>query len=171
MSALMVAFRLVHVICGALWVGMVVFTTWFLMPAVRDAGPDGGKVLAALQRRGIMTLMPALAIATLVSGLGLYWRVSGNLGGNFATSPTGLAFGIGGVSAIVAYLVGIIVMRPAMMRSAALLAGMGATPGAPDTAGRMEEVGRLRARGAAAGRVVATLLLVSVALMAVARYL
>lgn len=171
MSALMVVFRLVHVVCGALWVGMVVFTTWFLMPAVRDAGPDGGKVLAALQRRGIMTLMPALAIATLVSGLGLYWRVSGSLDGDFATSPMGLAFGIGGVSAIVAYLVGITVMRPSMMRATALLAEMGATPGAPDAAGRMEEVGRLRARAAAAGRAVATLLLVSVALMAVARYL
>src|ERR687891_465683 len=49
----LILLRLVHVVFGALWVGMVVFTTFFLAPAVQDTGPDGGKVMAALQRRGI----------------------------------------------------------------------------------------------------------------------
>lgn len=170
MDPLLLLLRLLHVGLGALWVGMAVFTTVFMTPAIQDAGPDGGKVMAALQRRGIMTVLPALAIGTLVSGMWLYWRDSGGLRPEFVTSGVGLAFGLGGLASLVAYGIGIGVLRPSMMRAAALVQGMGGLS-EPERQARVAEAQALRARGAAAGQAVAGLLLFALAAMAVARYL
>jgi len=169
MQILIVALRLVHVVSGALWVGFVMFTVFYLVPSVQEAGPDGGKVMAAMQRRGVMAVTPMLALATLLSGLWLYWRVSGGFQSGFMRSGTGMTFGLGAAAAIVAYAIGMIVMRPAMLRAAALMQDVGAlAPGERER--RVAESGRLRKRGADAGRAVALLLLVAVSAMAVARY-
>ena len=170
MNLLLVALRLAHVVLGALWVGMIVFTAIFLTPAIQEAGPDGAKVMAALQRRGIMTVLPIFAFGTLISGIWLYWRVSGGFQAGYLTSPAGLAFGLGGVAAVAAYAIGLTVMRPAMLRAVAL--GQAPVPATPEEgARRAAEIQRLRARGTGAGRWVAELLVAAVAAMAIARYL
>ena len=156
MDPLVIVLRLEHVVAGAIWVGMATFATYYLQPAIQETGPDGGKVMAALQRRGVMTVMPILAVATLVSGLWLYMRAAGGEHAAFARSGPGIAFGIGGLAAIVAWLIGMFVMRPAMMKAASM-AGPEAQP--------------LRARAAAAGKAVTHLLFLAVAAMAVARYI
>jgi len=68
----------------------------------------------------------------------------------------GMALNLGAMAAILAFLIGIIFMRPLMMRA------MTATDPA--------EAQKLRARGAMLGRVVARLLMFALAAMAVARY-
>lgn len=168
---LLLLLRLAHVVGGALWVGMAVFTTVFLVPAIEEVGPDGGKVMAALQRRGIMTVLPVLALVTLVSGFWLYWRASAGQAAAFARSGPGIAFGVGGAASLLAYGIGITVLRPSMMRAASLMAGMSPGTTEAERAARMDEARRLRARGAAAGRLVAGLLLLALMTMAVARYL
>ncbi|MGH2376750.1 MAG: hypothetical protein ACREOC_16325 [Gemmatimonadales bacterium] len=171
MDLLTLALRLVHIVAGAVWVGMAVFTALFLVPAIQDAGPDGGKVMAALQRRGLLTVLPLLALGTLLSGIWLYWRASVGLHPGYVTSRVGLAFGLGGVAALVAYGVGITVMRPAMLRATALAQALGESTSEAEREERLAAIRRLRARGATAGRLVALLLLVAAAAMAVARYL
>ncbi len=171
MDPLVIILRFIHVVAGAVWVGMVVFTTFFLMPAVQEAGPDGGKVMAGVQRRGVMTLMPVLAIATLISGIWLYVRAAAGMHAEFARSPVGMAFGLGGLAAILAWLVGMIVLRPSMMKAMALAQSLGPSTSADDRQRVMAEAQQLRVRAAAASRVTAWLLLFAVAAMAVARYL
>ncbi len=171
MDLLVVTLRLVHVVFGALWVGMAVYTAIFLMPAVQDAGPDGGKVMAALQRRGIMTVLPVLALATLVTGLWLYWRVSAGFQSAYLTSGPGAAFGLGGLASILAYAVGMLTMRPTMMRVTGLSQRLGAAATEADRARLVTEIQRLRGRASLTGRLVAWLLVFSVSAMAVARYL
>jgi len=170
-DVLVVALRLVHVVCGALWVGMAVFTAFFMVPAIQDAGPDGGKVMAALQRRGIMTVLPALALGTLVSGVWLYLRAAAGMHAAFAASPTGMAFGLGGLASIVAYALGIAVMRPSMMRVVTLGQRLGGLTDAGERERVMAEISRLRGRGVSAGRAVGGLLIFAVGAMGVARYL
>ena len=70
---LLLLLRVMHVLLGVFWAGTIMFVSLLLMPSVRDAGPDGGKVMLALMRRGYMTLIPIAAILTIVSGLWLYW--------------------------------------------------------------------------------------------------
>jgi uncharacterized membrane protein len=167
---MMLVLRLTHIVFGALWVGMLIFTVFFLGPAVAEAGPEGGKLMAALQRRRIMVIMPVMALITLVSGFWMFDRLAG---GNYAAlmrSPMGQALGWGGVAAVLAFVLGIVVMRPAMLRATRLAESL-ATASPEERAARSAEIQRLRVRGTVVGRVVAILLLVALAAMAVARYL
>jgi len=156
MNWLMIVLRLIHVGGGAMWVGMMAFMTFYLTPALAEAGPDGAKVMAALQKQRIMVVMPIIALLTIGSGLWLMMRLYGNPS-NIVGSRMGMALKVGGGSAIIAFVIGIVFMRPLMMKS------MTATDPA--------EAQRLRARSATLGRAVARLLMLALGAMAVARYL
>ena len=170
MDLLVVVLRLVHVSSGVLWVGFAVFTGLLLVPALGEVGPDGGKVVAALQRRGLMTIMPLLAVATVVSGLWLYGRDSAGFQPSFMASSVGMTFALGGAAALVAFALGIALVRPAIARAAALQQEMAAVKTPQEREQLGAEIQRLRARADATGRVVALLLLVTAAAMAIARY-
>jgi uncharacterized membrane protein len=170
MELIVVVLRLVHIVFGVLWVGFAVFTGLLLMPAIQDAGPDGGKVVAALQRRGLMTIMPIFALGTLISGLWLYGRDSAGFQPSFLTSSVGLTFGLGGVAALAAFAVGMALMRPATVQVAALAQELATARTPQEREQRNAEIQRLRTRAAGAGRIVGLLLLASAAAMAVARY-
>jgi hypothetical protein len=167
---LVITLRLIHIVFGAVWVGMAVFTAFFMVPAIQDAGPDGGKVMAALQRRGIMIVLPVLALGTMISGIWLYLRAAAGMHAEFARTPVGMAFGLGGLLAIVAYALGIAMVRPSMLRAAAL--SQSAATAKPEAQQALRaEIVRLRARGARTSRLVGAMLILAAAAMAVARYL
>ena len=167
---MLLVLRFAHVFFGALWVGMMAFQTFFLMPALTELGPDAGKVMAALIRRRIPVILPIVALITLVSGFWLFQRLSGGAAAGLMRTPLGLAFGSGGLTALLAFLLGIVVMRPAMLRSTQLAQSL-ASASAQERATRSAEIQRLRARGAVTGWVVMILLLYALGAMAVARYL
>ena len=171
MDPLVIVLRFVHVVFGAIWVGMVVFATFFLMPAIQEVGPDGGKVMAAVQRRGLMTVMPLLALGALISGIWLYIRAGAGMPAEFGRSPVGMAFGLGGLAAIVAWVLGVAVLRPSMMKAMTLGQSLGPSASAEERQRVMGEAQRLRTRAASSGRATAYLLLFSATAMAVARYL
>jgi len=161
--------RLIHIVGGTLWVGFALFLSLMLTPALGELGPDAGKVMGALQRRGLTTLLPWLAVATMLSGFWLYWRVSGGTLGAYLASPQGLALAGGGVVAVLAYAVGMTVTRPATMQVTAAMQGLAAAT--PEERERiMATVARLRARGAVGSRWVTILLFLALGAMAVARY-
>ena len=74
-----VAFRAVHVLIAALWIGSTVFVSALLVPAVEAAGPAGGRVMQSIVRRGINLYMGLLGGATVLTGLYLLWRFTGGL--------------------------------------------------------------------------------------------
>lgn len=166
----MLVIRFSHVFFGALWVGMMAFQTFFLMPALAEVGPDSGKLMAALMRRRIPIILPIVALITLISGFWLFQRLSGGEAAGLMRTPMGMAFGSGGAAALVAFLLGIIVMRPAMMRSTTLAESL-ASASPDDRAKLSAEMQRLRARGARTSWVVMIFLLYALGAMAVARYL
>ncbi len=165
----MIVLRFLHVVSGALWVGMFGFVSCFLMPAFAEVGPDGAKMQAALAKRRIQVIMPVLALVTLVSGFWLYQRLSGGAIGALLKTPVGLAFGLGGLAALLAFVAGIGLARPIMMRSMKLAEQM-TTASPADRSSIMAEMQKLRGRGATLNRVVMALLLLALGAMAVARY-
>jgi uncharacterized membrane protein len=156
MNWLMIVLRLVHIGSGAMWVGMMAFMTFYLTPALAEVGPDAGKVMQALQKRKIMIVMPVIALLTIISGMWLMMRLYAGPS-DFAASRMGMALNVGALSAIVAFLIGVIFMRPLMEKAMA----------ATDPAAAQ----KLRARGATLSRWVARLLMLALGAMAVARYL
>jgi len=165
----MIVLRFLHVVSGALWVGMFGFMTFFLMPAFAEVGPDGAKLQAALVKRRIPVIMPVIALVTLLSGFWMYQRLSGGAIGALLKTPVGLTFGLGGLAALLAFVVGIGLARPFMMRSMKLAEQM-TTASPADRSSIMAEMQKLRVRGATVNRVVMALLLFALAAMAVARY-
>ena len=162
--------RLLHVGLGVFWAGTVFFTTFLLMPAMMDAGPDSAKVMAGLERRGMLVVLPVVAIITIVTGFWMYFRVSGGAA-DWARSPTGMALGVGGATAVLALILGFTVMRPTQMKIGAIAASLAATPEGPQRAALAATLQKLRSRMVAGSRLVAFLILITVVLMAVARYL
>jgi hypothetical protein len=170
MDLLLILMRLLHVGLGIFWVGAMIFNVVFLTPSIRDAGPEGAKVAAGLQRRRFMDIMPIVAIITILSGLWLYWKASGGFQPAYVHSAMGGTLAVGGLLAITAFVIGISVMRPAMLKAVAL--GQAAAQASPaEREAIMAQAQRLRMRAMGAGKWVAWLLGLTAAAMAVARYL
>jgi uncharacterized membrane protein len=169
--ALLIVARLLHVLLGVFWVGAMTSHTIFLGPAVAEAGPDGAKVMGGIIRRRFMDVMPVVALVTIVSGVWLYWKISGGFNHHWMRTPTGLAYGIGGLLAIVTYGIGLVLVRTAMKRLGQLGPRAAQETDAPKRQAMMGEVASLRRRTTTTGWVLAVLLGLATALMAVARYL
>jgi uncharacterized membrane protein len=155
---LLLLMRLLHILSGIFWVGTMMFTTGFLLPAFKDVGPDGAKVGAALARRRFMVVMPIAALVTILSGIWLFWRTSGGFQETFMRSHMAKALSFGAACAILAFIIGIVVVRPAMMQATALAQS------------NPQRAQVLRVRVDVVGRVVTALLGLAAAAMAVARY-
>jgi hypothetical protein len=170
MDLLLILMRLLHVGLGVFWVGAVLFNVIFLTPSLKDAGPDGAKVAAGLMKRGFMQVMPIVGILNILSGLWLYWKMSGGFQSAYLHSRPGIAFGLGGLMAILAFTIGVVVIRPAMLQAMSLGQSAAQAPAAEREA-IMAKAQALRERGTAAGNLVVVLLGLTAAAMAVARYL
>jgi hypothetical protein len=166
---LIILLRLVHIVFGIFWVGAVVFMALYLIPSVRDAVPDGAKVMQALQRRHVLEIVPIAAGLTILSGLWLYWHDSAGHAG-WARTPMGTTLGLGALFALAGFVVGVFVMRAATIQAGKLAASLQGLPAGPEQDARAATVQRLRRRAAVSARWVAALLILAAGLMAVARY-
>jgi len=170
MDPLLIVLRVVHVVGGVFWAGAILFVVHFLEPAVRDAGPDGAKVMQGLRKRHYLEVVPVTALLTLVSGYALYWRTFGSLFPGPGASGPELALGLGGFASLVAFVIGVTLLRPSALRIGTLGAEMAEASG-ERKAVLQEDLGRLRLRMRKSGRVVGALLGLAILAMAVGRYL
>ena len=168
MQAELLVLRIVHVVGGILWVGAISFNAFFLGPAMAAAGPAAGQVAAGLQRRKIFVFMPVVAILTLLAGLRLLMITSSSFSGNYFGTRSGMTFSIAGAIALIAFVYGMAVTRPAMAKVVTL-----AQQAAQDPANReriMAEIQATQQRAAKSTTIIAWMLLVVALLMAIARY-
>ena len=83
----------------------------------------------------------------------------------------GIALSTGGLAAIIAYGIGMSVVRPAMTRAGELSQGLPSIGSDSERTAQLATINALRARGAAGGKLVAYILIFATVAMAVARYL
>jgi len=171
MHAFMIVLRLLHIVLGVFWAGTIFFLVLFLGPTVRTVGPEGAPVMHELIRRRFLDVMPVVAVLTILSGLALYWRLSGGMAADWVGSPFGLSLTIGGIASILALIVGVFGVRSATLGAVHLSAAAAAASDTQERERMQAEVQRLRLRSAASARWVGVLLLIAVVTMAVARYL
>jgi hypothetical protein len=170
MDPVLIILRIVHVGGGVFWAGAILFVVLFLEPAVGEAGPDGAKVMQALRKRRYLEVVPTVAFFTLVSGYLLYWPIFGRLHPGPGASGAELALAAGGLASLVAFVIGVTLLRPSALRIGALGTEMARAPAERKTE-LQAEIGRLRGRMRRSGRWVAALLGVAILAMAVGRYL
>jgi hypothetical protein len=159
--------RILHVLLGALWVGFIVFTVVFLTPAMSALGPDAAKLMAALRQRGLIIALPIIAGLTIVSGIYLYWRYTAGFSPEVSRTHAGMAFGIGGVLGIIAYIIGAAIVSVNMAKAMKLSQQMLSAPEA-QRAGLMATIAGHRKRAALASQIVAVLVVLAVIFMAAA---
>lgn len=171
MTAEVIVLRLVHILTGIIWVGGMTLMGLFVMPVLAGVGPAAGAVMAGLNQKKFPVFMPIIALLTILSGLRLMMIDSANFGGGYFASPVGRTFATAGGLAILAFVFGMALVRPAMMKAVGLSQQLA---GAPDEASRsriMSEMAAARSRGSMGNMIVLVLLLLAAAGMAVARYM
>ncbi len=170
MDPLMIALRIVHVGAGV-WVGGAALFFFYIEPTLNSLGPDAEKFVDELvNRRKVPIYFVVASTLVVVAGLILYWRASNGLQSAWVTSPTGLAFGLGGLAALLAWLGGNLLIPRTIGQLVAVTTEMKAAGGPPGA----ELMGRLHAvqhRLHNIGLIDIVLLGIAVVAMASARYL
>jgi uncharacterized membrane protein len=171
MNAELLVLRLVHILGGIFWVGSLMFTSFFLMPALGSSPAVAGEVMAGLQKRRLFTLLPIVALLTILSGIRLLWIVSVGFSEAYLSTSTGRTFSASAAAAIIAFLLSLLVSRPSFLRVGRLSATLATTTDQGARQRISAEMLRLRRRVSVANAIVAALLLLTAAGMAIARYL
>jgi uncharacterized membrane protein len=170
MNITMILLRIVHIVGGVFWAGAIFVTTLFLLPAVGATGPAGAQFMRHLMLvRKFSVFVAGSAIVTILAGLALYWRMMSLTGGAFARSHTGMIYGIGGASAMLALIPGIAITARLSGQLTKLGQSIEAAGRAPtaDEAATME---RLRSRLTGGAHAAAALVGIALLAMAIARY-
>ena len=171
MDLLTIGLRIVHIVAGVLWVGGAALFFFYIEPTLNKLGPDAEKFIDELvNRRKVPIYFVAASTFSVVFGSILYWRASNGLQSPWVTSPSGLAFGLGGLAALIAWLGGNLLIPRTIGQLAAVTGEMKAAGGPPSD----EQMGRLHAvqeRLRKIGLIDIILLMIAVVAMASARYL
>lgn len=171
MDLLLIFFRIIHVGSAMIWFGGAIVSSFFLQPTVEALGVAGQPFMDHLMNRRKMGIMfPIVAALTILSGAVLYWRDSAGLQLTWITSPTGLAYTVGGLAAIIAFVGGAVLIGPGIAEQTAVRGELAAGDGVPTTEQR-DRLDRADGRLKLASRVDLPLLILAGLTMAVARYL
>jgi uncharacterized membrane protein len=162
--------RLVHILAGVFWVGAIFLIAGFLLPTARATGREGGRFMQHLMlQRRLPVFLGVAAALTVLSGFTMYGRLLAATDGAWGGTPPGMAYGAGGLAAVLGGLVGALVSGRAARRMAAI--GQTAAQKGGPSAGEQVEIERLQRRMTLGSRLLAGLLAFSAGTMAVARYL
>jgi hypothetical protein len=170
MNELFVPLRVLHVLLGAAWLGTAVFNAFFLMPALQDVGPDGGKVALALMRRKMVPYISSVAGVTILTGLYLYGHLTNGFDPSLSGSRTAIVFGTGGVFGLIAAILAGTGVSRSMNQAMKLLAQAGSTASAPERAALVERAAALRQRAHGFATIVAVLLILAIMCMGAGHY-
>lgn len=166
MYSAMLFFRLLHVFAGVLWVGGVVLIALFVQPTVRAIGPAGGQFMGhLLTKTRIAGYFPAVAGLNVLAGLFLFWRNT-SAGGGWAGSRSGMTYSIGALAAIIAFLVGGVLIGKSMGEIAKILRASGGPPQGEAAT----QLAAYQARIQRGTKIVLPLLIIAVIAMAIGRY-
>jgi hypothetical protein len=171
LDILVIGLRIVHILSAILWVGGSAFFFFYLEPTMTKLGPDAEKFVdEVMNKRKAPIYFMVFSTLAVLGGAVLYWRDSSGLSLDWITSPTGLAFTIGAIGAIAAWLGGNLLIPSTVMK----LSGVGAQlkaaggPPSPDLVSRLHA---FQERLHTIGLVDIVLLAIAIVGMASARYL
>jgi uncharacterized membrane protein len=170
MNAFFLLLRVTHVITGMFWVGASLFLTFFLYPSVRDAGPAAGLVMRGIIGRKYPAVAFGMGLLTLISGFSMYYLAGRGSGGSWFSSRPAMAFGAGGVLAVIAMIYALVAVKPnadAMGKVQATIAARGGPP-TPDEG---QAIATYQGRIVGRTKMITILVSTTALPMSVARYL
>jgi len=164
------AVRVLHVVFGAAWLGTAVAGSFFFLPSVADAGPDGGKVVVALARRKFLVYIASVSGMAVLSGFWLYWRLTNGFDPGMSASNSAKVFGAGGLLGLVAAILAVSGVSRNVKKVLRIMGQVAGTPDEKARAALLQQAAKHRQTAAIIGRIVALLLVLTAMLMAVGHY-
>ena len=131
---------------------------------MREVGPDGGKVMAAVQKRGWLVVLPIIATTTVLTGFYLYRPYMG------AEGHAAKYLGFGGVIGVLALILGAAVVSRLMNGAVKLSAEAVAMTDANKRAAAMNAANVMRGKALTWARIVSLLVILAAVLMTMAMY-
>jgi len=168
---LVITLRLIHILGGIFWVGAALILGHFILPAADTLGPAiAGPMLREIgQVRKLPIYLNIAGLLTMLSGIGLYWRMMSLTHGTWAHSTSGQTFGLGAAIAIITAIIGNLTAAPAGRRLGALGNEIAAGGGVP-TPEQGAEMVAIRTKLRKSSQLLGILLVISAAAMSIARY-
>ncbi len=108
---MMIVVLAIHVLAAAFWLGSTILLVAVVTPALAAAGPEAAQTVAPQLFRRVPPALGAAGAVTILSGLWLYWIVSGGFNPAFSHSTGGMLIGIGALCGIAAVVTGVITGR------------------------------------------------------------
>ena len=167
---MMITLRLIHIIFGVFWVGGAISVAFFILPAQRAIGQPGMLFVRQLMMgQKFRSYMLGAAVLAILSGLTMYIRYM-MAGGGWAQTTNAKVLGVGALAAIIAAGIGTGYVGKIGKKMLELGSQIQAS-GGPPTDAQKAEMESLQGKMQTAYRIVAILLLLTVAAMASARYM
>jgi uncharacterized membrane protein len=169
MGILILVLRVIHIFSGVFWVGFAFFNIGFLQPTVRATGLEGQKTMQYLtQKTRLLSTVYATATLTMLSGLILYWILSG-FRLSFIRSGYGLVLTIGSIAGIIAWIYAVVVIRR-IFKQMQIIGQEIQAQGSPPTPEQATQIQALVARLGKEGQVALVFLVIALLGMATAQY-
>lgn len=170
MHAELLVLRFVHIVGAIVWVGGGVYVAFFLIPALLPNPSLIPQVMDGLQRRKVFVILPTIGLLVILAGIRLLWIDSAGFDDSFMATGPGRMFSIGGAAGIIAFLIQVLVQRPAGARLGKIAAALAGSP-APEERQRLtQEADRLRRRNGRAVLWAVIFGLIAATAMSIARY-
>jgi hypothetical protein len=155
--------KLVHVLLGAFWFGGAIVGAFYLTAAARALGPAAGPVIKyVIGVRKFSVVLNIAAGVTVLTGLGMYDRLSGHFRSPLTANFHGWALTLGATFGILAVIWGGAVIGPAAKRMGDITAKLTGPP----TPAQAAEMAGLHQRMHVGGVVAVIMLVLALAGMA-----
>lgn len=103
-----VAVLVIHIIAAAAWFGANVLLVAVVQPSLHAAGPEAAGAVEPQIFRRTPPIIAVSGAVTILSGLWMYWNVSGGSAGAFIHTSGGMLVAAGAVCGIAAIVTGIV---------------------------------------------------------------
>lgn len=171
MLAELLVLRIIHIVGAIAWLGGGIYATFFLVPALMETPAIIPQLMEALQRRRVFVILPTVGLLVILSGIRLLWIDSAGFDDSYLSTATGRTFSIGGGAGLLAFLIQVLVQRPAGVKLGKIAAAIGASQSAEERQRLNAEADRLRKRNGAATIAAVSFGLIAATAMAIARYM
>ncbi|MFL5483930.1 MAG: hypothetical protein ACJ8AK_17245 [Gemmatimonadaceae bacterium] len=171
MHAELLLLRVIHVVGAIVWVGGGIYSAFFLVPTLLAMPQLIPQVMDGLQRRKTFVILPTIGLFVILTGVRLLWIDSAGFDDSFLSTGAGRTFSVGGTAGILAFLVQVLIQRPAGLKLGKVAGALAGSPSPEERQRLSAEADRLRKRNGWSVMLTVGLGLLAATAMSVARYM